>query len=147
MLSDRPFAAESPVAMTTRTTTMNLKHLCLAATLWLAPFGAIAGSEGMARIVTQNGKPADCISRVAIRQINGKEKFVSPQGFELEPGRYTMSGTVALDTSYCKAPQRRSPINAPPLEAEFEAGKTYYIGFDHSSRKREEWHYVIWKVE
>ena len=27
---------------------MNLKHLCLAATLWLAPFGAIAGSEGNA---------------------------------------------------------------------------------------------------
>jgi hypothetical protein len=140
-------AAEAPAATTTRTTIMNVKRLCLAATLCLAPLGANAGSADMARIVTQNVKPADCISRVAIRQINGEEKFVSPQGFELEPGRYTMSGTVALDTSYCKAPQRRSPINVPPLEAEFEAGKTYYIGFDHSSTNREEWHYVIWKVE
>jgi hypothetical protein len=140
-------AAGSPAAKTTRTIIMNAKRLSFAASLLLAPLGAFAGSDDMATIVTQNVKPADCISRVAIRQINGKEKFVSPQGFELEPGHYTMSGTVALDTSYCRAPQRREPINAPPLEAEFEAGKTYYIGFDHSSTKREEWHYVIWKVE
>ncbi len=126
---------------------MNAKRLSLAATLLLSPLGAMAGPDDMARIVTQNVKPADCISRVAIRQINGEEKFVSPQGFDLEPGHYTLAGTVALDTSYCKAPQRRSPINAPPLEAEFEAGKTYYIGFDHSSTNREEWRYVIWKVE
>lgn len=126
---------------------MIAKRLSLAFALLLAPLGVAAGPDDMARIVTQNVKPAECISRVAIRQINGREQFVSPQGFDLEPGRYTLAGTVALDTTYCKAPRRRTPINAPPLEAEFEAGKTYYIGFDHSATTPEEWHYVIWKVE
>lgn len=126
---------------------MPAKHPSLAAALLLAPLGALAGPDDKARIVTQNVKPADCISRVAIRQINGEEKFVSPQGFDLEPGHYTLAGTVALDTSYCRAPRQNRPINAPALEADFEAGKTYYIGFDHSSSNREDWHYVIWKVE
>ncbi len=122
------------------------KALALFAVLAL-PFQAQAASEDMARIVTQNAKPADCISRVAIRTINGKEKFVSPQGFDLEPGRYTLNGTVALDTTFCKVVRGNENTRPEPLEAEFEAGKTYYIGFDHSSPTRAEWSLVIWKVE
>ena len=34
-----------------------------------------------------------------------------------------------------------------PVEANFEAGKTYYLGFDHSSPHRKDWKLVIWKVE
>lgn len=108
---------------------------------------AFAGPDDMARIVTQTAKPAECISRVAIRKIDGKEKFVSPQGFNLEPGRHTMSGSVAIDTRYCAVVRGNDNWHAPPLEADFEAGKTYYVGFDHSSGDRTEWKYVIWKVE
>lgn len=108
---------------------------------------AQAEEKAVARIVTQNSDPANCISRVAVRTINGENKFVSPQGFNLKPGKYTLSGTVALDTRYCKVAPGNSYHSVPPLEAEFEAGKTYYIGFDHSSSNREDWAYVIWKVE
>lgn len=104
-------------------------------------------AEAVARIVTQDADPANCISRVAVRTINGQNKFVSPQGFNLKPGKYTLSGTVALDTRYCKVPPGNSYRSVPPLEAEFEAGKTYYIGFDHGSPNREDWAYVVWKVE
>lgn len=109
---------------------------------------AFAGPDDKARIVTQISNPVECISRVAVRTIDGKEKFVSPQGFNLEPGRHTLSGTVAIDTRFC--PVQPGPSNewhAAPLEADFEAGKTYYLGFDHSSTNREDWKYVIWKVE
>ena len=125
---------------------VNWKALALLA-IFALPLQAQASSEDKARIVTQNARPVDCISRVAIRTINGKQKFVSPQGFDLEPGRYTLNGTVALDTTFCKVVRGNENTRPAPLEAEFEAGKTYYIGFDHSSTNREEWHYVIWKVE
>ncbi|MEM1411874.1 MAG: hypothetical protein AAGH19_05890 [Pseudomonadota bacterium] len=124
-----------------------LVALTLAGVAALAPTATLAESDDVARIVTQVQKPSECISRVAIRTIDGEEKFVSPQGFDLEPGRHTLSGTVALDTTFCKTPRHNSFRNVPPLEADFEAGKTYYIGFDHSSTKREDWAYVIWKVE
>jgi hypothetical protein len=142
-----PDALQAPRVQNNEEPTMSIKRLSLAAFLTFASQGAVAGPEDMARIVTQVNKPAECISRVAVRQINGREKFVSPQGFDLEPGRYTLAGTVALDTSYCRAPRRREPVNTPPLEADFEAGKTYYLGYDHSSTNPDEWHYVIWKVE
>lgn len=108
---------------------------------------AAAASDDMARIVTQVAKPADCVSRVAVQFINGERKFVSPQGFDLEPGKYTLEGTVALDTTFCRTAYGNPTRDVPPLEAEFEAGKTYYVGFDHSSQDRADWGYVVWKVE
>ncbi len=107
----------------------------------------LAWDQSRARIITQTANPAECLSRVAIRKIDGEEKFVHPQGFTIEPGRHTMSGTVALDTSYCKVARGNEWTQIPPLEADFEAGKTYYVGFDHSSTNRNDWRLVVWKVE
>ena len=46
-------------------------------------------------------------------------------------------------------PERRlfDALAVPDLEADFEAGKTYYIGLDHSSKNFNDWRLVIWKVE
>jgi hypothetical protein len=41
----------------------------------------------------------------------------------------------------------KSTYTIPDLEADFEAGKTYYVGLDHSSKNKEEWRLVIWKTE
>ncbi len=106
-----------------------------------------ANPGDMARVVTQADSPVDCVSRVAVRKIDGREKFVSPRGFDLSPGTHTLSGTVAIDARNCDVELATGDWIAAPLEAEFEAGKTYYIGFDHSSGNRSEWQYVIWKVE
>jgi hypothetical protein len=102
----------------------------------------------MARVVTQDARPAECISRVAIRRIDGRERFVPARGFDLAPGRHTMTGTVELDTRHCPVPQGRNITGAvPPLDENFEAGKTYYVGFDHSAEDSAEWKLVVWKVE
>ena len=119
----------------------------LAATGLALSVTATAWDQSKARIITQTAKPAECLSRVAIRKIDGEETFVHPQGFTLEPGRHTMSGTVALDTSYCKVARGNEWTEIPPLEEDFEAGKTYYVGFDHSAADRNEWRLVVWKVE
>jgi len=133
---------------------MQIRRPCpsvLTALLLVFAFGAavpaLAWDKSKARIITQVAKPSECLSRVAIRQIDGEEKFVHPQGFTVEPGRHTMSGTVALDTSYCRVARGNEWTEIPPLEADFEAGKTYFVGFDHSSTNRREWGLVIWKVE
>lgn len=112
----------------------------------IAP-AAFAAPKDKARIITQNTLPDQCIARVAVRKIDGEERFVSPQGFDLEPGRHTLSGSVAIDTRNCPVVRGQQNWTAEPLEADFEAGKTYYIGFDHRSNNREDWKYVIWKVE
>jgi hypothetical protein len=38
-------------------------------------------------------------------------------------------------------------LDIPPLDYEFEAGKTYYIGLEHKSSNQQQWHFVVWKTE
>lgn len=117
--------------------------------LLLAPLAAAvtADDENLARIVTQTAKPAECLAPVAILQIDRRPVSVSPQGFTLEPGHHTMNGRALVDVGNCPVARGLENKAVPPLEADFEAGKTYYVGFDHSSKNRAEWHLVIWKTE
>lgn len=117
--------------------------------LLLAPLAAAtaADDENLARIVTQTAKPAECLAPVAILQIDRRPVSVSPQGFTLEPGHHTMNGRALVNVDNCPVARGLENKAVPPLEADFEAGKTYYVGFDHSSKNRAEWHLVIWKTE
>jgi hypothetical protein len=119
--------------------------------LVLVPALALAGgehAEHKAKIITGNEKPTECISSVHVNAIDGEQVYVQPLGFDLAPGRHTLTGRAAINTSFCAAV---GPSNGKekiePLEAEFEAGKTYYVGFDHSANNRRDWKLVIWKVE
>lgn len=114
--------------------------------LLLAP-AAMAWDESKARIVTMIDKPAECMASVAVNQIDGKNTFVSAQGFELDPGRHTLNGRAKIDTRLCSVVRGNQNTAVPPLEADFEAGKTYFVGMDYSSSNREEWALVVWKVE
>jgi hypothetical protein len=108
----------------------------------------LAEDTAKAQIVTSMNNGAQCISPVHIRKIDGRETNVNRGGFQLEPGKHTMSGSTLIDTSICKTVGSGSSRHrADPLEAEFEAGKTYWVGFDHSSRDSSEWKYVIWKIK
>lgn len=124
---------------------------------WLLPVAvlplmAMAGPEddhgGKAKIITSNEKPTECISSVHVNSIDGKQVYVQPLGFDIDAGKHTLTARAAVNTSFCAAV---GPSNGkekvPPLEAEFEAGKTYYLGFDHSANNRRDWRLVIWKVE
>lgn len=109
---------------------------------------AAGAKEGKVQIITSFSDGANCISPMHIRKIDGKEAAVQRMGFWVEPGMHTMSGSALIDTSFCQTVGRNtSPPRAKPLEANFELGKVYYVGYDHSSRDRNEWKIVIWKVE
>ena len=129
----------------------------LALFLALLPLGAAAveggnqasasAKSGEALIITSAEQPARCIAPVHINRIDGREVKVQKLGFDVEAGQHTMSGRAVIDTSFCPAVGVARGGEVQPLEAEFEAGKTYYVGLDHSAPHRSEWKLVIWKVE
>ncbi len=57
-----------------------------------------------------------------------------------------MNGRANINTTFCTVVWGNQGSPIPDLEADFEAGKTYYVGLDHSSKNRNEWKLVIWKV-
>ena len=118
----------------------------------LVPALSMAGGEHdhgqKAKIITGNEKPTECISSVHVNAIDGKQVYVQPLGFDLDAGKHSLTARAVVNTSFCKAVgPATGKDKTQPLEAEFEAGKTYYLGYDHSSSNRKEWKLVIWKVE
>jgi len=111
------------------------------------PSHAIANQGGKAQIITQNERSAQCISRVVIDEIDGRLSNVAKQGFELDAGPHSMNGRAVINTANCPAIRGRNSYVVPDLEADFEAGKTYYVGLNHRSKNKEEWRLVIWKTE
>ncbi len=62
---------------------------------------------------------------------------------EILPGVHRVSGVVRLDTSRCKSARGDAGVRIAPLEAVFEAGRDYRIGFDHSSIDAGDWRLVL----
>jgi hypothetical protein len=120
-----------------------LKYVVLSV---LLPLGAQATETGTAKVVTSFSKAAKCISAVHVTKIDGEEATVQRMGFDLEPGTHTLNARAVVDTSFCNVvgPDTGSNPNAP-IEHTFEAGKTYYLGFDHSATLRKDWKLVVWK--
>lgn len=115
--------------------------------LLFLPISAVASKGDVAKVITSASNGAQCISPIHVRKIDGKEKQVQRMGLDLEPGKHTLSGSALINTSFCSTIGRGTNNHKiPPIEAEFEAGKTYYIGINHKSPNRKEWEYVIWKV-
>ena len=100
-----------------------------------------------ARVVTMHSQPARCLSAVHVQEIDGERVNVHHTGFELDPGPHSLNGRAILDTSYCRPIHGRLSQEIPDLMADFEAGKTYYVALDHSSRNFNDWRLVIWKIE
>ena len=112
------------------------------------PVSGLLADDEMANIVTHHGRPADCLAPIAINKVDGEQTLVPAMGFAIEPGVHTVNGRAALDTTFCSVGRGGNRgWYAPDLEVNFEAGKTYYIGYDHSSKNRDEWTLVVWKVE
>ena len=102
----------------------------------------------MAKIVTGISRSSDCLASVTINRVDGEEKIVPAGGFLIEPGIHTLNGRAKLDTTYCVLGRDGNLAGfAPDLEVNFQASKTYYIGYDHKSENSDEWKLLVWKTE
>jgi hypothetical protein len=116
--------------------------------LLLAPMILFADELPKAKVVTSGVQAVKCISPIHVNSIDGRTVQVPKLGFDLDPGKHSLAGRALIDTSVCRTVGAGSDRhNVDPIEYEFEAGKTYYLGLDHSAPNRNDWKYVVWKVE
>lgn len=102
----------------------------------------------MVKVVTRAGPPGDCLAALAVNKIDGEIRVVPAQGFLIEAGVHTINGRATLDSRKCQAIAADQRIGSvADLEVNFEAGRSYYIAYDHKSQNTEEWRLVVWKVE
>jgi hypothetical protein len=123
----------------------------------IAPFTLIAllaflpasapAAQDMARVITDVAKPVQCIAPIEVYNIDGQLVRENAMGFDLAPGRHTLVGTARIDSVNCPTMGGNQALDIPPLDYEFEAGKTYYIGLEHKSSNQQQWHFVVWKTE
>ena len=112
------------------------------------PVGEDSAASEMAKVVTHTGRPGDCLAAFAVNRIDDEVRVVPAQGFLIEPGIHTINGRATLDTRKCQPIAVDQQIGSTTdLEVNFEAGRTYYIAYDHKSQNTEEWRLVVWKVE
>ncbi len=124
------------------------KHVLMVAILAGLPISAVLANNEMASVITHGGRPVHCLSPIAVNKIDGRQTIVPAQGFKIEAGVHTLNGRAILDTTFCRVARGGNVGGyAPDLEVNFEAGKTYHIGYDHKSANRDEWKLVVWKVE
>lgn len=104
--------------------------------------------SGMAMVVTNIARPADCLAAITVTTVDGQKVMVSAQSFLIEPGIHTVNGKAMLDTTHCPITDKRFQMGrAEDLEVNFELGYTYYIGYYHQPADPQEWKLVVWNIE
>lgn len=125
-----------------------MQKIILTVVLAVLPVSGLWAQGNMATVITRGGAPVDCMAAVEINKIDGQKKFVPAGGFEIEAGEHSLNGRALLDTSWCKLDKDARIFGPlPDLQINFQAGRTYYIGFDHKSENLQEWKLTVWKVE
>lgn len=125
-----------------------MQKILLAILLAGLPAAGLMAEGDMAMVITGGGLPADCMAAVEITKIDGQQKVVPAGGFEIEAGEHSLNGRALIDTSWCKLEKDDRIFGPlPDLQINFQAGRTYYIGFDHQPENRQEWKLTVWKVE
>ena len=112
------------------------------------PLSSALTANKMARVVTSQGRPAECLAPVSVNRIDGKTRVVSAKGFFIEPGIHTINGKATLDITNCPLIGSNPAIgSADDLEVDFEPGGTYYIAYYHASANTDEWKLLVWQTE
>lgn len=112
------------------------------------PLSSAATDNEMARVLTSQGRPAECLAPVSVNRIDGEARVVSAKGFLIEPGIHTINGKATLDITHCPLIDSNLMIgSAADLEVDFEPGATYYVGYYHAPADPEEWKLVVWHIE
>ena len=114
----------------------------------VVPLSSAPTANGMARVLTSQGRPAECLAPVSVNRIDGEARVVSAKGFLIEPGIHTINGKATLDITHCPLIDSNLVIgSAADLEVDFEPGGTYYVGYYHAPANPEEWKLVVWHIE
>jgi len=114
----------------------------------VVPLSSAPTANGMARVLTSQGRPAECLAPVSINRIDGEEWVVSAKGFLIEPGIHTINGKAALDTTHCPLIDSNLAIGrTADLQVDFKPGGTYYVGYYHAPANTDEWKLVVWHIE
>jgi hypothetical protein len=124
--------------------------ICLSVLMFSTPVFAEGDEAGFATIITSFEKGAQCISPMVVQNVDGEELASGRTQITLAPGTHTINGAAQVNTSFCRSVgiSRGGRKEATPaLEAEFEAGKTYYIGLNHKASRPDGWFYEVWKTE
>lgn len=116
--------------------------------LQLVPLPTELRLAGMAMVVTNLPRPADCISPIMVTRIDGERAMVSAKSFLIEPGVHTLNGKAMLDLEACPITDEYFQMKpAEDIEINFELGFTYYIGYYHKPENPDEWQLVVWNIE
>ena len=117
-----------------------------ATSLLLVAGHALAGDKSV-RITTQSTpQTAKCIFPVQVVAIDGNEVSKPSLAFNIEPGMHSLKFKSQVDRRHCgqQIVTRNSRDTViPPLEMEFEAGKTYHVALDASADDDEDWRVVV----
>lgn len=114
----------------------------------VVPLSSSSITGEMARILTSEGRPAECLAPVSVNRIDGEARVVSAKGFLIEPGVHSINGKATLDTTHCPLIDSNLTIGpAADLEFDFKPGGTYYVGYYYAPANTEEWKLVVWHIE
>lgn len=104
-----------------------------------------------ATVITSERRPADCISPISVYRIDDRNITGGMMQFELDPGVHAISGRALISDDFCShsmiASSGSRAESLKPLEQEFEAGKVYFIGVDHTASRASGWEIVVWSVQ
>ena len=102
----------------------------------------------MAKVVTPESLLESCLAPVSINRVDGQIQNLPARGFLIDPGIHTVNGLATLDATKCPSIKGNLQLGSSPgMEINFEAGRTYYIAYDHESPNPVEWRLVIWQVD
>ena len=114
----------------------------------VVPLSSTPNTNEMARVLTSQGRPAECLAPVSVNRIDGEARVVSAKGFFIEPGIHTINGKATLDFTHCPLIDSNLSISrAADLEVDFEPGGTYHVGYYHAPANLDEWKLVVWHIE
>ena len=115
-------------------------------------FNFASPNEPSAKIVLNHSSAAKQLFPVKLLMVNGENINVRSDAVWLAPGEYELRLGASVNLNYTvpllRPNERRSLKDAKNiLKITVEADKSYYIGYDASSKKADEWHPVVFKVK
>ena len=108
--------------------------------------------EPSAKLILNHSHLSKQISPVRLLTVNGENVGIRSETAWLKPGEYQLRFGALVDRKYTKntiSPRQRRSLDNEKMIVNLtvEADKSYYVGFDTSSRNTHEWKPIVYKVK